>query len=96
MNVRFLTPAEIEMFEAAAYYEMQVRGLGENFLDIIEVATNEIADHPKIWPEIGNGIRRRVVRRFPYSVFYQIHKNEIIIVAVMHHKQRPKYWISRL
>ena len=33
MNLRFLTPAEIEMFEAAAYYEMQVRGLGGSFLE---------------------------------------------------------------
>ena len=57
------------MFEAAAYYEMQAPTLGENFLDIIEAATNEIADHPKIWPEIDNGIRRRVVRRFPFSIF---------------------------
>ena len=35
MKFRFLTPAETEMMEAAAYYEMQVERLGINFLDII-------------------------------------------------------------
>ena len=96
MKVRFLTPAEIEMFEASAYYEMQVNNLGENFLNIIEEAVEEIAENPRTWPEIDYGIRRRIVRRFPYSVLYRIHTDEIIIMAIMHHKQKPKYWIDRL
>ena len=50
MNVCFLAPAEIEMFEAAAYYELQVSTLGENFLDVIESAINGIVAHPKICP----------------------------------------------
>ena len=35
-------------------------------------------------------------RRFPYSILYVIHNNEVIVVAVMHHKQKPNYWIERL
>ncbi len=96
MKVRFLTPAEIEMFEASAYYEMQASNLGGNFLDIIEEAVNEIAENPNTWPVINFGIRKRVVRRFPYSVLYRIHSDEIIIVAIMHQKQKPNYWIDRL
>ncbi|MDA3789836.1 MAG: hypothetical protein PF503_15230 [Desulfobacula sp.] len=46
MKVRFLTPAEEEMMEAAAYYEMQVEKLGVNFLDIIEAAVADIDEHP--------------------------------------------------
>lgn len=96
MKVRFLTPAEEEMMEAAAYYEMQVEKLGANFLDIIEAAVAEIAEHPETWLEIEYGIQRRLVRRFPYSILYTVHENEIIIVAVMHQKQKPRYWIGRL
>ncbi|MFW8601596.1 type II toxin-antitoxin system RelE/ParE family toxin [Desulfobacterota bacterium M19] len=96
MQVRFLTPAEIEMFEASAYYEMQATDLGSHFLDIIEEATNEIKENPRRWPEIDQEIRRRVVRRFPYSILYRIRADEIIIVAIMHQKQRPNYWIDRL
>jgi len=95
MKIRFLTPAETEMMEAAAYYEMQVEKLGANFLDIIEEAVAEIAGNPEIWPEIENGIQRRLVRRFPYSILYAIHGNEVIVVAVMHQKQKPRYWMGR-
>lgn len=96
MEVRFLVPAEIEMFEAAAYYEIQVPNLGGNFLDIVENAIIEIAEFPESCPEIDNGIRRLVVRRFPFSILYQVFNNEVIVVAVMHHKQKPRYWVERL
>jgi plasmid stabilization system protein ParE len=96
MNIRFLLPAEIEMNEASLFYEMRAPGLGKNFLDIIETAVSEIAEQPEIWPEIDKGIRRRLVRRFPYSLLYSIQSSEIIIVAVMHQKQKPRYWIDRL
>lgn len=62
MEIRFLSAAETELFEAAAYYEMQAQHLEENFLEIIEAA---IVENPKIWPEIENRIRRRFIRRFP-------------------------------
>jgi len=96
MKVRFLAPAEIEMLEASAYYEMQVHNLGVNYLDIIEEAITEISENPKTWPVVGQGIRRRLVRRFPFSILYIIDDNTIIIVAVMHQKQKPNYWIDRL
>ncbi len=96
MRVRFLTPAEIEMFEASVYYENQVSTLGDDFLNVIEEAVDDLAAHPQAWPEIEKGVRRQLVRRFPYSLIYAIHENEIVILAVMHHKQKPNYWIDRL
>ena len=96
MRVRFLLPAEEEMIEAAIYYEMQVEGLGKNFLDIIEGAVAETAENLEIWPEIEQGIQRRLIRRFPYSILYIVYENELVIIAIMHQKQKPRYWIGRL
>ena len=47
MTSRFLSAAEAELFEAAAYYEIQAQNLGENFLVIIEAAVEEITGSPK-------------------------------------------------
>jgi len=57
MNVRFLSPAETEMFEAAAYYEMQAQDLGVNLINIIDEAIAEIVKNPTIWPEVEPQIR---------------------------------------
>ena len=51
-TVRLLQPAEQEMFDAAVYYESQVRGLGDVFLDKIALATADIAENPQRWPMI--------------------------------------------
>jgi len=40
--------------------------------------------------------RRRVLRRFPYSIVFLLEPAEIVIVAVAHHKRRPGYWIGRV
>jgi hypothetical protein len=44
--VRFLLPAEMEMLDAARFYEMQASGLGVDFLDKIDRAVDDIADDP--------------------------------------------------
>jgi plasmid stabilization system protein ParE len=96
MKVRFLLPAEVEMYDAAVFYEKQVSHLGDSFLSIIEVAISDLCIRPDSWPDLGDGIRKRPLRRFPYSVLYKINDKEIVIVAVMHQRRRPLYWMERL
>lgn len=81
MRARFLSPAVNEMFDAAVFYEKQVA---------------DLCEQPEGWPDIGDGVRRRPLRRFPYSVLYRIDEGEIVIVALMHQRRRPHYWIGRL
>lgn len=95
-KTRFLSPAEIEMFDAAVYYETRVPKLGADFISTIEIAVSELSDDPEKWPVIGKEIHRRILPRFPYSILYKIDFEEIIIVAIMHQKRRPNYWINRL
>ena len=84
------------MLDAAAYYETCVPELGTDFISTIEIAVLDLSDDPEKWPMIGKEIRRRILPRFPYSILYKIDPEEIIIVAIMHQKRRPNYWINRL
>lgn len=93
--VRFLRPAELELLDAAQYYEMQARGLGSEFLDKIDAAILDIREAPERWPIIRSSIRRRLVHRFPYALLYRVEPDEIIIQATMHLRRRPDYWIGR-
>ncbi|HOF87810.1 MAG TPA: type II toxin-antitoxin system RelE/ParE family toxin [Armatimonadota bacterium] len=84
------------MIDAARYYEQQVAGLGTVFLDKLEAAIFDIAKHPYRWPILRAGIRRRLIHRFPYGLYYRIEKNTVVIVAVAHLHRRPMYWINRV
>ena len=94
-EVRFLLPAEDEMLEAAFYYEQQSSGLGKDFLDKIQNAVDDISQHPTRWPKTRKNIRRRMVHRFPYAILYEVHSHYVLIVAVMHLRKHPNYWIDR-
>lgn len=93
--VRLLLPAEQEIFDAAVYYEMQAPGLGLDFLGKVETALNDLVRSAEQWPVIEDDIRRRLVGRFPYSLLYRIDCNEVVVLAVMHQKRHPSYWLPR-
>ncbi len=94
-TVRFLRPAELELLDAAQYYELQATGLGTEFLDKIDAAIEDIRKHPDRWPILKTNIRRRLVHRFPYALLYRVDSDEIIIQATMHLRRRPDYWFNR-
>ena len=95
-TVRFLRPAELEMLDAARYYELQAPGLGEDFLDRIGSALQDIGAHPERWAVVRFNIRRRLVHRFPYGLLYRVDPDEIVVLATMHLHRHPDYWLDRL
>ena len=95
MPVRFLSPAEWEMVQAARYYETKVPHLGTEFLSEIRRVVEGIETHPEAAPKVKGEIRRRILRRFPYAILYQVDPDEIVILAVMHLHRSPDYWHGR-
>src|SRR2546426_12223525 len=87
--------AEQELIEAANYYDTASPGLGTAFLDAVERAVNQIREHPETAPLVNRLVRRKLVRRFPYSVMYAIHADSIRILAIANQKRRPFYWRGR-
>ncbi len=83
------------MNESAQYYELQRPGLGEAFLDEVERCLRRIAAHPEARMILVGSVRRRLLRRFPYALLYNIKPDHIRVLAVMNLRRRPTYWISR-
>jgi len=88
--------AKRELFESIDFYEDRVSGLGEIFLTAIEDAVAQARRHPRSSPLVFREIRRRGLRRFPYSVVYRLEEDRIFILAVAHQKRRPRYWARRI
>ena len=93
--VQFRPEAETDLFEAAEWYEGQSPGLGTSFLNEILITCETISEHPKLYAEIYRDIRRAVIQKFPFGVYYRIHSSRILIYAVMHGSRSPKRWKQR-
>ena len=95
-QVVFLPEAEMEMLEAAKFYEAQASGLGTEYISEVEHAVKAIAESPTTWLIIEGELRRRLVRRFPFGILYRIEPDAIIIIAVSHLRRKPGYWKKRM
>lgn len=80
---------------AAQYYELRRPTLGGRFIDAVESALGRIIEAPETWPEVEPGLRRRLVRDFPYGVFFRTGADFIRIVAIAHLARKPGYWETR-
>jgi len=94
-TVRMVQPAEQEMVDAAGYYEVQVSGLGQDFLAKVASAVADIAENPDRWPVVRLNVRRRLVHRFPYALLYRVDPDEVVVLAVAHLHRHPTYWVGR-
>jgi toxin ParE1/3/4 len=92
---RLLPPAEEEMIEAALFYEAAAESLGDDFLDDVQRAINSVRDHPDLGVAVAYGLRRILLRRFPFSIIYATEQADIVVVAVAHQRRAPDYWKSR-
>lgn len=95
MTIKLHSEARKEFFEAADYYEDQVVGLGDDFIDEVEKVLDVIEQQPMSGTKITNTERRFLVSRFPYGVIYSVEAGQIVIFAVMNLKRKPGYWKSR-
>lgn len=88
--------AEEDIISAYSWYESQRVGLGDEFLYKIEDSFGIIKQNPNICRCILKKIRRKLMQRFPYAIFYVFEKDIISIIAVIHVKRHPKHWKERM
>ncbi len=93
--VRFLEEAQEEFLAQITYYEEQQKGLGDRFIQSVEVATALASAHPKLGSPWKLRTRRVFPKDFPFSIVYRIEPTELIVFAVAHFRQRPTYWRRR-
>ena len=97
MSYRFLSPALLEVSQAAEFYEERVAGLGADFLDEVDAAIDRILQFPEAWGSLGRNYRRCSLRRFPYLIIYIIEPTrDILIVSVFHQSREPGSWRENL
>lgn len=88
--------AESDMLEAHAWYEDKKPGLGAQFLQSIESGLEAIRRYPLACAKVEGEVRRVLLKRFPYGIFYVVDGERISILACLHAKRRPGLWRPRL
>lgn len=96
MEVRFLRVAAAELRQGVVYYNGESEGLGFEFLAEVQRTLTRVVTHPTAWAPLSLRTRRCRTNRFPYGVIYQVRKETILVIAVMHLNRDPECWKNRL
>lgn len=88
--------AEADMAAAASWYNGQNPGLGTEYLRSVDVCIASISRNPAMYATVYRTVKRALLRRFPYGIFYIITNETIVIIACLHGKQSPSRLKSRI
>ena len=95
LPLRVRPEAAQDLEDAAAWYEEQSGGLGQEFLDEVRRTLERVAEHPELYPSIHRNTRRALTHRFPFGVFFHLKDDSIVVVAVLHGSREPHHWKQR-
>ncbi len=87
--------AEKDLTEAYQWYEERLEGLGQGFLVCVDAAISLIKRNPKLFSVVhGDNIRRALIHRFPYGIFYVLEEARIVVLAIFHASRNPNRWME--
>ncbi len=94
-RVNIQPEAYAEADRAAAWYESQRADLGVEFILELDVAIERAAENPEIYAVQYREVRRVLLRRFPYAVYFVYEAGVLEVFAILHQHQDPSTWQSR-
>ena len=87
-SVRYKRAASAEVEAAISRYAQPEINQAPAFVKDLERTEAHLRAQPALYQQVEGEIRRAVLRRFPYSLFYVIEQDEVIVLACMHQHQK--------
>jgi toxin ParE1/3/4 len=95
-KIKIADEAELDLEDAYNWYEKQVNQLGSEFIRAVDKNLATIQQNPFAYPLIYRYVRRKLLYRFPFGLFYLIQDDIIFVFACLHVKRDPQQWKKRL
>ncbi len=77
------------------YYEDSPK-VANTFFKQINLCFESIKQNPKSFPVAHKDVRKYVVKKFPFVIYYQIIDTVIQIIAIFHTSRNPEIWNERI
>jgi plasmid stabilization system protein ParE len=96
MQVVFTLAARVEVIDAQDWYESKRAGLGTRFREEVEATVIRIAENPQQFQVVLDDVHRARLRKFPYSLFFRLETDTLLVIACFHAKRDPQRWQQRV
>jgi plasmid stabilization system protein ParE len=92
---RFTPEAAADVREARAWYASLSPRLAREFMLELDFCVSMMERAPELAPRVDAQLRRALLRRFPYGVFYVVEAGELVVLACLHGRRSPTAWRLR-
>lgn len=93
--VRLHRLAEAEALDAARWYRERNLLAAQRWRLDLQAALRRIAAAPQQFPVYLHQTRRLFLRRFPFFIVFLELDESIVVLALVHAKRKPGYWVQR-
>ncbi len=95
LPVDFRPEARDELRDGFDWYEGQRAGAGIRFMAAVQAAINHLAAFPLVGRVMLDDIRRVLVKKYPYAIFYREEPHRVVVISVFHTSRDPAVWQGR-
>jgi plasmid stabilization system protein ParE len=74
------------------WFERQRIGLGDEFVATVQSTLKNVELYPEIFVSVHGDVRRAIVLRFPFALFYLVEPRRIVVLRVLHTARDPSLW----
>lgn len=88
--LRFLPQVEMDVRNGRTWYERKSAGLGAEFLRVFYACAGELIRDPQVYPRVHGDFRRRLMRRFPYAIYFRVQGEFVVVFGLFHCARDPR------
>jgi toxin ParE1/3/4 len=90
-----LPAVEADVAEAAEWYEARLPGLGRRFVTAVQSVDKLLLSNPLRYSVRFADVRRLNLTEFPYGIFFFLHGEVIVVLAVLHNRRDTRSILER-
>lgn len=94
-DILFHPEAQAEYEAARGGYQARSSQTATRFDAEMSRVLGLMTTHPNMFPQYDDYHRFAVLRRYPFTLVYQIHDDKIYVIAVAHSSRKAGYWRGR-
>ena len=95
-SIELSDEAEVDFDKSYEFYYEDSSKVAETFFYRINLCFEDIKQNPKSFPIAHKDLRKYVVKKFPFVIYYRILDKVIQVIAIFHTSRNPEIWKERI
>jgi toxin ParE1/3/4 len=95
-SIEISDDAEVDFDKSYEYYYEDSPKVADTFFKRINLGFENIKQNPNSFPIAHKDVRKYVVEKFPFVIYYRIVDTVIQVIAIFHTSRNPEIWNERI